>query len=156
MTPELGSIWECAGGSGLVVDIHDKPGHLRVVVQTDPDGRQSSYELSRFLQLYKITKPRPLEDTSGVKFDQDKPRWDLLPWTAVEAVVRVLGLGAVKYAPDNWRKVPEHRTRYFSACMRHLVAWQEGEQLDPETGENHLAHAACCVLFLLARDTPPE
>jgi hypothetical protein len=40
--------------------------------------------------------------------------------------------------------------RPFSAAMRHLWAWWKGEQADPETGLPHLAHAACCLMFLMA------
>ena len=35
----------------------------------------------------------------GHKHDEDKPRWDLLPFAAAEAVVGVLTFGAQKYAP---------------------------------------------------------
>ena len=72
-----------------------------------------------------------------------------MPWSAAGVVVDVLGFGARKYAPDNWRTVPDARGRYFDAALRHLIAWQQGEQIDPESGLPHLAHAACCVLFLL-------
>jgi hypothetical protein len=48
----------------------------------------------------------------------------------------------------NWRKgMAWHRL--FGAALRHLWAWYRGEKADPETGLSHLAHAACCVLFLL-------
>lgn len=95
---------------------------------------------------------RRVEDTSstpGMKDDQDKPRWDLLPYEGLSEVVDVLTYGAAKYAPDNWRHVKNPRRRYFAAAMRHLVAWWRGEQTDPETGKSHLAHAACCILFLM-------
>jgi hypothetical protein len=32
--------------------------------------------------------------------------------------------------------------------MRHLVAYQSGEEIDPESGKSHLAHAQCCLIFL--------
>jgi hypothetical protein len=41
-------------------------------------------------------------------------------------------------------------SRPFDALMRHMTAWWEGEATDPETGFSHLAHAACCVCYLLA------
>jgi hypothetical protein len=64
-------------------------------------------------------------------------------------VLRVLEFGAKKYGAENWREVPDARRRYYDAADRHLRAWWEGEALDPDTGESHLAHAACCLLFLL-------
>jgi hypothetical protein len=92
----------------------------------------------------------------GRKDDGGKPRWDLLPFEALSHVVDVLTFGAKKYAPDNWRQVDGWRWRYFRAGLGHLVAWWRGEKLDQESGLPHLAHAACCVLFLAARDTPTE
>lgn len=92
---------------------------------------------------------------AGRKADAGKPRWDLLPHLAAAAVVRVLTFGAERYAPDGWLSVPNARTRYYAAALRHLTAWWLGEKRDPETGESHLAHAACCVLFLLDVEETP-
>ena len=86
----------------------------------------------------------------GMKFDKSKPRWSLLPLVAVEAVIGVLEYGAQKYAPDNWRKVENARTRYYDAAMRHIHAWWGGDTIDQESGHHHLAHAICCLIFLLA------
>ena len=38
----------------------------------------------------------------------------------------------------------------FAAAQRHLTAWFQGEDKDEETANNHLAHASCCILYLLA------
>jgi hypothetical protein len=76
--------------------------------------------------------------------------WTLFPFDGAEEIVRVLEDGARKYARDNWRKVPEATTRYRAAALRHLIADARGERLDPETGRPHLAHAGCCLLFVLA------
>jgi hypothetical protein len=91
-------------------------------------------------------------ETQGRKDDGGKPRWDLLPFAALEDVARVLEFGARKYAPDNWRKVEGWRWRYTRAGFGHLAAFARGEKLDPESGLPHLAHAACCLLFILDLD----
>ena len=85
----------------------------------------------------------------GVKHDTGKLRWDLLPLGTAEPIVHVLTFGAVKYGPNNWKRVRPFRDRYYAALMRHLKAWQSGEKLDPETQLPHLAHAGCCLIFLL-------
>jgi hypothetical protein len=85
----------------------------------------------------------------GKKFDGDKLRYDLLPYDAINKVVDVLTYGAVKYGDDNWKHVKDKRRRYFAAAMRHMTAWFLGEQYDAESKKSHLAHAACCILFLL-------
>lgn len=88
----------------------------------------------------------------GRKDDFAKARYDLLPAVAIGLVAQVLTKGGEKYAPDNWRKVEGWRWRYAAAALRHVFAWMRGEKLDPEWGLPHLAHAACCVLFLLELD----
>jgi hypothetical protein len=96
---------------------------------------------SRFIKFNKDT---------GVKYDNEKPQWSLLPFKALTEVVEVLTYGAKKYAPDNWKKVPNAKQRYIDACFRHLTAYVGGEKLDGETGKSHLAHGLCCMLYLLA------
>ncbi len=88
----------------------------------------------------------------GQKFDNNKPRWCLLPWKEIEDVVKVLTLGSIKYEDFNWQKVPDARNRYFSALHRHIYAWWNGELLDNETSLSHLSHAICCLIFLMWLD----
>lgn len=89
---------------------------------------------------------------NGVKLDAAKPRWSLLPGGTVAEVVEVLEYGAAKYSADNWMKVDNGRTRYYDAAMRHLDSWWRGEKTDAESGKSHLAHAICCLLYLLWKD----
>ena len=88
----------------------------------------------------------------GVKYDQDKPRWELLPLSPTEEIVKVLTYGANKYDDDNWKKLKNLRDRYFAALMRHTVAYRQGEAYDPESGLHHLAHACCSLLFIMEFD----
>lgn len=90
--------------------------------------------------------------TGGRKFDGGKLRYGLLPPLALKATVDVLTFGAEKYEPDNWKHVPDSKRRYFDALQRHVWAWKEGEQIDPESGRHHLAHALCCLMFLYEHD----
>lgn len=85
---------------------------------------------------------------NGTKYDDDKPRLNLLPFEALEEVALVLNFGAKKYGDWNWKGGFKYG-RLSAAAMRHLFAWSTGEDKDPESGYSHLAHAACCVLFLL-------
>jgi len=88
----------------------------------------------------------------GMKFDNDKLDYTLLPWPALEEVVKVLQEGEKKYARDNWKKVEHAQFRYLKAAFRHLVAYTTGEKLDRETGLSHLAHCVCCCLFVISFD----
>ena len=96
-----------------------------------------------------------LAKNGGRKDDAEKPRYDLVPALALDEIVVVLTHGAAKYGDFNWREVPHLRRRYFAAAMRHIWTWWRGERNDPDTDRHHLAHAACCVLFLLEVDLRP-
>ena len=97
------------------------------------------------------TMPTP-DITDGRKFDGGKLQYGLMPPLALKATVDVLTFGAEKYEPDNWKYVPDSKRRYFDALQRHVWAWKEGEQIDPESGKHHLAHALCCLAFLYEHD----
>ena len=87
----------------------------------------------------------------GIKFDNsnEKLRWLLVPWAALQEIVKVLQAGAVKYLPDNWMRVPNAIERYREALLRHVIADANGELIDKDYGLLHLAHAGCCILFLI-------
>ena len=81
------------------------------------------------------------------KDDDSKVRYDLIdPW-ALHALAEVYTYGAKKYAPRNMDKGTAW-SRYFGAAMRHMWAWQRGEDIDPESGLPHLAHAAWSMFTL--------
>ena len=131
-------------------------GKSRVSVFKNMSGREVIMPGAKLAR----TRAEILEDKDvpllGRKYDGEKLRWDLLPWEPTEEVVKVLTFGAKKYAPNNWKYVPGRRWRYIGAAYRHLKAWICGEKLDVETGLHHLAHAACCLLFLLWCDSHPD
>lgn len=82
------------------------------------------------------------------KFDHGKHQMSLLPWPEIREIAQVLEYGAEKYGRDNWRKDCAWN-RYIDAMLRHVTAFAEGEDNDPETQYKHLAHAVCCALFLM-------
>lgn len=89
------------------------------------------------------------------KHSEDKTKWHLLAWSALEPVVRVMEHGAAKYGKNNWRKGREV-TDYVDAVYRHLISWLTVRSKDEETGISHLAHAVCNLMFLLYQEQRPE
>lgn len=85
---------------------------------------------------------------AGVKDDSSKPPMHLIDGYALEQLAKVLAFGAEKYAPHNWRKGLA-QTRLISAAIRHLSAFNGGQDTDPETGLHHAAHAMCCCMFMV-------
>jgi hypothetical protein len=87
--------------------------------------------------------------TTGIKHDAGKAPMELLPFEALTEVAKVLAFGAKKYSAWNWILGFNH-SRLLGASIRHLSEYQQGRDLDEESNLSHLAHAACCILFLLS------
>ena len=73
----------------------------------------------------------------------------LIPPHAMEQTAWVHKLGADKYGAWNWRETGVCASTYVNAILRHLNAWRDGEDLDPESGISHLAHVACSANILM-------
>lgn len=93
----------------------------------------------------------------ALKYDNNKPRMELLSSVALTEIARVLNYGASKYSKDgvdgahNWRKGFAW-SRLYGAALRHLLAHMDGQDKDEESNLSHLAHAACCLMFLLEHE----
>jgi predicted HAD superfamily Cof-like phosphohydrolase len=95
-----------------------------------------------------LNKPVIMEQSK--KYDSGKPELDLIPTEPLNMIADVLTFGAKKYGRNNWRmnNVPEF-SRLYASILRHLMAWNDGQDNDPESGLSHLAHASTQLMFLL-------
>ena len=87
-------------------------------------------------------------ESGGTKFDDGKERYDLVPRFAQEQYVKILTRGAIKYGERNWEKGLKW-SRLIAAIKRHLQSYENGEDLDKESGLYHMAHVMCNAAFLL-------
>jgi len=95
------------------------------------------------------------EKGSGARYNDDKPDFSLIPLCTMADEARVWAYGKKKYAAWNWAKGMDWSVPYACA-MRHLSAWQRGEENDAESGLPHLAHAMCNLRMLtLYKDVFP-
>jgi hypothetical protein len=85
------------------------------------------------------------------KYGDAKVKLQLVPPAAMMAIARGLEEGAVKYGPWNWRDQPVELMTYYGSTFRHLVAWLEAEDLDPdsELGKSHLDGAIASLAILI-------
>lgn len=128
------------------------------MTQTPESEPVSKIDLSQATESVTRYVDHSSNKLEGRKDDSGKNRVDLLPVDALEEVSKVLTFGARKYADRNWEKGMAW-SRVYGACIRHLWAFWRGEETDPESGLSHLAHAMCCVMFLLSyrlRSTPGD
>ena len=85
------------------------------------------------------------------KFDKNKPPMHLIPPEALTKIAEVFAFGAAKYGENNWRR-DGHCTswsRTYSSIQRHMNAWHSGEDIDPESGLDHISHATTQLMILM-------
>lgn len=83
------------------------------------------------------------------KYGRAKPSISFIPPVAILAEAGVMELGGEKYGPFNWRDHPVRASVYYDAAFRHMTQWYDGEELDAESGQSHLAHARACFGIIL-------
>ena len=82
-------------------------------------------------------------------FVNKKLRWDLLPLKEIEKIVKVYTAGSEKYGENTWQNLPNGYDRYKSALFRHLLEYEKGNEIDEETGCEHLAQVAWNAIAML-------
>lgn len=93
--------------------------------------------------------PLPSVENPKTRMGAAKPSLDKIPTPPLFQVGAVMETGAAKYGPYNWRQTNVPYSTYYNGALRHLMAAWDGQDLDPETGIEHLAHAAAGLLIIL-------
>ena len=76
-------------------------------------------------------------DGGGLRFNEGKLRYDLIPPEIMDALAAHYSAGARKYADRNWERGMSW-CKCFASMMRHSWAWMRGEDIDAETGSHHM------------------
>lgn len=90
---------------------------------------------------------RSVSSTGGEKGVKPQAH-SYLPRKALDVISEVYSFGAKKYSAHNWRKGYEW-SKSYDALQRHLTAWWDREENDPESGLSHLGHAGFHIFALI-------
>jgi hypothetical protein len=104
-----------------------------------------------------VKKPNILPGSDGLvvkgfapKFDATKVRVDLLPVDPLIRIADVFGFGSNKYFANSYREGETVAwSRTYGSILRHLFAFWSGQDKDPESGFEHLAHAGTQLMILM-------
>ena len=91
-----------------------------------------------------IVKPTNPKDAVGT----NKVSYSVLPATVLAEAALALTEGALKYGKHNYRGVGVRGSVYYDASLRHLTAWWEGEDIDPESKLSHITKAIAGLMVL--------
>jgi len=96
---------------------------------------------NKFTMKKKDTNPK---DAIGSK----KLPLHLVPSQVIGYLCIALLEGAIKYGAYNYRVFGVRASVYKSATQRHIERWWEGEDIDPDSGLNHIDKAIASLFVL--------
>lgn len=121
---------------------------------TAKDGLDPTYA---GLNTVKDTNPK---DAVGCR----KPPMSTVSVPVMQEVGVAMLEGAMKYGRHNYRAAGVRTSIYYDAALRHLLAYWEGEDIDPDSGLSHLSKAIAGLAVLrdceisgnIFDDRPPQ
>jgi hypothetical protein len=90
---------------------------------------------------------KPTNPKDAVSIDK-APLRSVVPMRVLAEVAVALLEGALKYGRFNWRDAGVRASVYQDAVGRHLDAWQEGQDYDPDSGLSHITKAIAGLVIL--------
>lgn len=90
------------------------------------------------------TKNTNPKDSIGIR----KAPMSTVPANVLAEIGVAMLEGASKYGRHNYRVAGVRASVYYDAAMRHLMAWWEGEDIDPDSGMSHIAKALASLVVL--------
>lgn len=91
-----------------------------------------------------IVKDSNPKDSIGVK----KVPFSTVPSPVIAEVGLAMLEGALKYGRHNYRAIGVRTSVYYDAALRHLTAFWEGQEIDPDSGLPHIVKAMACLVVL--------
>lgn len=91
------------------------------------------------------SKPTNPKDALGIR------KWRQFSCVPLSVLAEIgVGMleGARKYGPFNWRNGGARSSVYVDAALGHIMQWQEGEDIDPDSGLSHITKAITSLVVL--------
>ena len=86
-------------------------------------------------------------DGKAKRYNAGKPRFDLIPLQALVNAAKVFEFGEGKYGRNNWTRGMEW-SKMIASLVRHIAAFQAGEDMDMESGHSHVGAILCNAIML--------
>jgi hypothetical protein len=164
-----------------VFEYEDNPEHGMLCCITDDDGDTTSVGLSNSSLIEgawtivpegtlpvsdnPVVQDRQIKDTNPKDLiGSKKAKLSVIPAGVMFEIGLGLLEGACKYGRHNYRAAGVRSSVYYDATLGHLMDWWEGQDIDPESGLNHVTKALSSLTVLrdamlqdmLTDDRPPR
>jgi hypothetical protein len=116
-------------------------------IESGTQGTQVRYR--RPVDADVVSKPQHVKDSNPKDaIGSTKPPIDNVPLSVISEVGMALAEGQYKYGGYNWRVIGVRASVYWNAAFRHIKAWYEGEDLDPDSQLSHITKAISALVVL--------
>lgn len=135
-----------------VIKVVKQPGEFVPPTANDLQIRVQANEQKKLMEQVFDRKYNPISpippNALGLRYNNDKPRHSLIDPYALNELAKVLTFGAKKYKEHNWRNGLSI-SETLDSLLRHVEAFNSGEDFDSESTLHHIAHAMCNCMFIL-------
>lgn len=136
-----------------------KPKRRQVIKDLTNEKEDTTGEILNLEKYEEYQAIADKHDTKAKRYNKDKLALNLVTWEWVKWLAELLQAGALKYSPknpteENWKKslnTSDHS--YFvydrrESAKRHLMQYDSGELIDPDTKSPHMVMVAwnCLVI----------
>lgn len=138
----------------------DRLGHVKRELQEIIRRVHEDEQIAEIVKQFHKTEERVIEaalQDCNVAESPENPKdaigatkipLSVVPSSVLMEVAMGMFDGAWKYRSYNYREIPIRYSRYYDAAMRHLMAWWEGEDIDPDSGLSHVTKVISCLTVL--------
>jgi hypothetical protein len=155
---EVCDIVECEEfGRGIVIDVFLND-IVKVVFdnklvahyeQNSGECKSSAPFATRVIHIVEKFKKDDCKPTNPKDFvGSQKTTFSTVPANVIAEIALGMTEGMCKYGRHNYRIIGVRASIYYDAAMRHLMAFWEGEDIDPDSGIHHISKTLSCLTVL--------
>lgn len=113
------------------------------------DCCESDYSWEKVNPVFPIEESNPAKTNPKQAYGDKKVGLQWVPPALLIAAGQAFVDGKKKYGAFNWRDKPVEVMTYVGAMLRHTLAYLDGEDIDPESGNPHLSGVVASAGILL-------
>lgn len=111
--------------------------------------RKDSTDIVEIIPQKNIEKEKEkasIYNPATAKTDTGKDRLDLLPYAGLASAAKAFEYGLNEYGHNNYQNAKSFRP-FLAAAIRHIMKKLDGEDLDKDSGLDHICHSLACLLM---------
>lgn len=120
------------------------------LVETSPRLEKAAKDAAATHFGVELRDPKEKDTNPKAAIGVRKTPFSVIPFDVVAELGNAMLEGSAKYGRHNYRAAGARASVYFDGTLRHLARWWEGQDIDPDSGVNHISKAIASLVVLRA------